>query len=49
MRGILTRMSREGIVLICGVLLTVIPYLGVPSDWKRYSTVGLGVLLIIVG
>jgi uncharacterized membrane protein len=42
-------MSREGIVVISGVLLTVVPYLGVPSDWKRTATVALGVLLIIVG
>ena len=42
-------MSREGIILITGVILTIIPYLGVPSDWKRIATVLLGALLIIVG
>ena len=42
-------MSREGIILISGVLFTIIPYLGIPTDWKRYITVGLGVALIIAG
>lgn len=42
-------MSREGIILITGVLLTIIPYLGVPSDWKRIATVLLGVMLIVIG
>jgi len=42
-------MSREGFIMISGVLLTIIPYLGVPSNWKRIATVALGVLLIVVG
>lgn len=42
-------MSREGIILITGVLLTVVPYLGIPSDWKKIATVTFGVLLIVIG
>jgi uncharacterized membrane protein len=42
-------MSREGIVVVSGVLLTIVPYLGVPTDWKKTITLILGVFLIVIG
>jgi len=42
-------MSKETLVFICGILLTIIPFLGIPEDWRRYSILGVGILLIIIG
>lgn len=42
-------MSKETLVFIFGILLTIIPFLGVPEDWRQYSILGIGVFLIIIG
>lgn len=42
-------MSRESIVFTIGILLLVIPHLGVPETWKSYFFVAAGVLLVMVG
>lgn len=42
-------MSRESIVFTIGVLLLVIPNLGIPDTWKFYFFVVCGVLLVIIG
>jgi uncharacterized membrane protein len=42
-------MSRESIVFTFGILLLVIPSLGIPEAWKFYFYIGVGVILIIVG
>lgn len=42
-------MSKEAIVFFLGFFLVILPYLGVPSDWKQWGTVGAGVVLIVVG
>jgi hypothetical protein len=41
--------SKETIVFISGILLIVVPFLGVPSAWRTYTIVVLGVLLVFVG
>ena len=42
-------MSKEPFVFICGILLTIIPFLGIPEDWRQYAILGVGALLILVG
>lgn len=42
-------MSRETVVFIAGILLTVVPFLGVPENWRQYTVFGIGIILIIVG
>lgn len=44
-----TRMSRESIVFTIGLLLLVIPHLGIPDAWKAYFFVVSGLLLVLVG
>ncbi len=42
-------MSKETLVFLVGIVLTLVPFLGVPEDWKKYTIVSTGVLLILVG
>lgn len=42
-------MSKETIVFISGVLLTITPFLGVPESWRTGLVVALGVILILLG
>ncbi len=41
-------MKRESLVLLAGLLLAL-PFLGIPSDWKRIGYVTLGALLVLLG
>ncbi len=42
-------MSKETLVFIFGILLTIIPFLGVPVLWRQYIIFAIGVLLVFVG
>lgn len=42
-------MSRESIVFIVGILLLLVPYLGIPTAWKTYTITGVAVLLVFIG
>lgn len=42
-------MSKETIVFISGVLLTITPFLGVPESWRTKLVVALGVILVLLG
>jgi hypothetical protein len=42
-------MSRESIVFTIGVLLLVVPNLGLPEAWKFYFFLIAGALLVVVG
>ena len=42
-------MSKETIVFIFGILLTIIPFLGIPLLWRQYAIFGIGIILIIIG
>lgn len=42
-------MSRESFVFLAGIVIVVIPQLGIPPSWKEYALFGIGVLLILVG
>lgn len=41
--------SKETLVFISGLLLIVIPFLGVPEKWRYYGVSALGVVLVFVG
>lgn len=42
-------MSKETFVFIFGILLTIIPFMGVPEAWRQYSVLVIGILLILIG
>ncbi len=42
-------MTKETLVFFAGIVLTLVPFLGIPEVWRQYLIVGLGVLLILVG
>lgn len=42
-------MSKETFVFVGGIVLTLVPFLGVPATWKVIATVTLGVLFTLVG
>jgi hypothetical protein len=42
-------MSKETCVFFGGMVLTVIPFLGIPEWWTRAFIVALGVIFILVG
>ncbi len=42
-------MTKGTFVFLLGILLCLIPYLGIPSTWKQYIYLGLGVILIVMG
>jgi heme/copper-type cytochrome/quinol oxidase subunit 4 len=42
-------MTKETLVFIFGILLTIIPFLGLPEEWRYYTVSGIGVLLIFIG
>jgi hypothetical protein len=42
-------MSRESVIFVIGILVIIVPHLGIPADWKLYCLTGMGVLLMIIG
>jgi heme/copper-type cytochrome/quinol oxidase subunit 4 len=42
-------MLKETLVFVCGILLTIVPFLGIPQSWRQYAVLAMGVLLIMVG
>lgn len=42
-------MSKATLVFIVGILLTIVPFLGIPEFWKNTAVTVLGALLLIVG
>lgn len=42
-------MTKGTLVFILGILLIVLPYVGLPSAWKQYIYVGLGIILLLIG
>lgn len=42
-------MSKETIVFLFGMLLTILPFLGVPLLWRQYAIFGIGIILIVIG
>lgn len=42
-------MSKETLIFVFGIFLTIIPFLGVPESWRQYSILGIGIFLIVIG
>lgn len=42
-------MSRESAIFVLGVLLLIVPQLGVPEIWKEAFFLGEGILLLVLG
>jgi len=42
-------MSRESVVFFLGLVVLVVPYVGIPPDWKLYIYTAAGVCLMVVG
>ena len=42
-------MSKGTLTFLLGIFLITLPYLGIPSIWKQYAYVGLGILLLLLG
>jgi len=42
-------MRKGSVVFLLGILLVLLPHLGIPSLWKEYITIGAGILLIFFG
>lgn len=42
-------MTKETLVALLGFILILLPYLGIPDDWKRIGTVLIGVTLLVLG
>ena len=42
-------MSKETLVFLFGIILTILPFLGIPLLWRQYAIFGIGVVLILIG
>ena len=42
-------MSKETTVFLLGIILTVVPFLGIPESWRQYAVLGIGIFLILIG
>ena len=42
-------MTKGTFIFLLGLLLIVLPYLGIPETWKQYLYIGLGILLVLIG
>jgi hypothetical protein len=42
-------MTKETLVFLSGMLLVLIPFLGIPDNWKQYAITSIGIILIIIG
>ena len=42
-------MSKGTIAFLLGIILILLPYMGIPSLWKQYAYVALGIVLVLLG
>lgn len=42
-------MTRESLVFVVGILLFLVPNIGIPEEWKYACYIGMSVLLMVVG
>jgi hypothetical protein len=42
-------MSREALVILLGFILILWPSIGIPTQWKTYGLIGVGILLVLIG
>jgi len=41
--------GKESLVFLIGLILTVVPFIGVPESWRVGATVFFGIVLVLVG
>ncbi len=46
---IISFMSKATLVFIIGILLAILPFLGLPELWKQYAVASIGAILIVIG
>jgi len=42
-------MNKATLIGLLGLVLIVLPFLGIPETWQRYGTSGAGIILLILG
>ena len=42
-------MSKESLVILFGLIVLFMPWLGLPSIWKQYVYTAIGILLFLIG
>ncbi len=42
-------MRKEMLIILLGIWVAVMPYIGIPASWRTIGTVAAGVLIILVG
>lgn len=42
-------MTKETFVFVAGLALTLIPFIGVPLEWRQYTIFGIGIILLVIG
>lgn len=42
-------MSKETLVFLLGIFLTLVPFLGIPEDWRKIAIATVGAILVLVG
>ena len=42
-------MSKETLVFLIGILLLIVPFLGIPEDWRQYAIAAFGAILVFIG
>ncbi len=47
--GILHAMTKGTAVFLLGLLILIVPSLGIPSSWKQIIFIAIGVLLVAMG
>jgi len=41
-------MKRKTIIAWLGFFVIVVPFLGVPIEWKEYALIAIGVLIVLI-
>ena len=49
MSGILLSMTLDSLIMLCGVLVAILPFLGFPNSWDSVMFVILGVIMVSLG
>jgi hypothetical protein len=42
-------MKKETLLIVLGILIFLVPFLGIPGDWKKYALIVLGSLIALIG
>jgi hypothetical protein len=42
-------MKKETLLIVLGVLVVLVPFFGIPGDWKKYTLIALGSIVVLIG